>query len=100
MKAALSEQPLAVAIAAGSLMIQTYSSGVLDSTECGTQKSMLNHAVLAVGYGTDEATGLEYWMIKNSWNTTWGDQGYMKLAIVEGVGTCGIQLSAMWPTTN
>ena len=33
----------------------------------------INHAVLAVGYGTDEATGLDYVLAKNSWNTTWGD---------------------------
>ena len=43
----------------------------------------LNHGVLVVGYGLDEASGLEYWLIKNSWNTTWGDKGYLKIAMSE-----------------
>ena len=59
----------------------TYSSGVLDSTDCGTNP---NHDVLAVGYGNDSTTGLDYWLVKNSWNTTWGEKGYARIAIVEG----------------
>jgi len=81
MKQAIMNQPLAVSIEADQRVFQSYSSGVLDSTACGTN---LDHAVLAVGWGTDEATGLEYWLVKNSWNTTWGDEGYIKLAIVDG----------------
>merc|ERR1740116_678880 len=75
MKAALNTQPLAVSIEADTSVFQTYSSGVLDSAKCGTS---LDHAVLAVGYGNDATTGLDYWLVKNSWNTTWGDQGYTK----------------------
>jgi C1A family cysteine protease len=77
MKAALAQQPLSVLVEADTSVFQRYSSGVLDSTECGTN---LDHAVLAVGYGNDSATGLDYWLVKNSWNTTWGDQGYIKIA--------------------
>ena len=44
---------------------------------------MANHGVLAVGYGNDKTTGLRYVLIKNSWNTTWGDQGYFKLKFDE-----------------
>ena len=87
MKAALNKAPLAVAIEADKPIFQNYKSGVLDDTSCGTT---LDHAVLAVGYGTDETSGKEYWLVKNSWNTTWGDKGYIKLAIVDGVGICGI----------
>jgi C1A family cysteine protease len=98
MKAALSKQPLAVAIEADKLVFQTYTSGVLSSAKCGTT---LDHAVLAVGYGNDPTSGLDYWLIKNSWNTTWGDQGYVKLAITgDDAGTCGVQSDPQFPTTN
>jgi cathepsin L len=95
MKAALNTQPLAVSIEADKMVFQTYTSGVLNSTKCGTS---LDHAVLAVGYGTE--SGQDYWLVKNSWNTTWGDQGYIKLAIVDGEGICGVQMEPLAPTTN
>ena len=89
MKAALAKQPLAVSIEADKPCFQYYSSGVLDNTSCGTY---LDHAVLTVGWGHDSASGKDYWLVKNSWNTTWGDQGYIKLAIVDGDGICGVQI--------
>ena len=65
----------------------------------------INHGVLIVGYGTDEATGLEYYLVKNSWNTTWGDKGYVKIKMSVddeessdiGDGICGISLWHYWP---
>eukprot|EP00806_Schmidingerella_arcuata_P008725 Macronucleus_905.p1 GENE.Macronucleus_905~~Macronucleus_905.p1 ORF type:complete len:311 (+),score=179.78 Macronucleus_905:1-933(+) len=95
MKAALEKQPLAVSIEADKMVFQTYKTGVLNSTKCGTQ---LDHAVLAVGYGTEN--GQDYWLVKNSWNTTWGDQGYIKLAIVEGDGICGVQMGPSHASSN
>ena len=97
MKAALNQQPLSVLIEADKLVFQFFSSGVLDSTLCGTN---LDHAVLAVGYGTDAASGKEYWLVKNSWSTSWGDAGYIKIAIEEGRGICGVQMSPAYPTSN
>ena len=54
---------------------------------------MVNHGVLIVGYGHDEATGLDYFLIKNSWNTTWGDKGYFRIASKDDdseYGFCGV----------
>ena len=95
MKAALQQQPLAVSIEADKRVFQTYHSGVLDSSACGTK---LDHAVLAVGYGSEN--GQEYWLVKNSWNTTWGDKGYIKLAIQDGDGICGVQMGPLFPSSN
>ena len=95
MMAALNTQPLAVAIEADKFVFQTYKSGVLTSDQCGTN---LDHAVLAVGYGTED--GEDYWLVKNSWNTTWGDNGYIKLGRTSTDGICGVQIDPNQPTTN
>merc|ERR1739846_127827 len=91
----LTKAPLAVAIEADKMVFQTYKSGVLTSSKCGTK---LDHAVLAVGYGTED--GQDYWLVKNSWNTTWGDQGYIKLGMDDSDGTCGVQIDPQAPSTN
>ena len=72
-----------------------YSSGILDSNACGTN---LDHAVLMVGYGTDNGT--DYWLVKNSWGTSWGESGYIRLEIVSGKGICGCQMEPVFPTSN
>ena len=96
MKAALATQPISVLVEADTSVFQTYKSGVLDSSACGTQ---LDHAVLAVGWGTED--GKDYWLVKNSWNTTWGDQGYIKLAITgDDAGICGVQSGPSYATSN
>ena len=96
MKAALEQQPLAVSIQADTMVFQTYKSGILDSADCGTQ---LDHAVLAVGWGTE--SGQDYWLVKNSWASTWGDNGYIKMAITANdAGICGVQTSPLFPVAN
>ena len=87
MKAALATQPLSVASDVNS-NFRYYRSGVLDDTSCYV---FLDHAVLVVGWGNDADSGLDYWLVKNSWNVSWGDRGYIKIAIVDGKGICGIQ---------
>ena len=64
-----------------------YKSGVYtESSDCGRR---LNHAVLATGIGNQ--SGKAYYNVKNSWGTTWGDRGYIKMAIgTTSRGTCGI----------
>jgi len=96
MKAAATKQPLAVAIEADKRCFQTYKSGVFNNSACGTT---LDHAVLVAGYGTEN--GQDYWLVKNSWNTTWGDAGYIKLAMTgDDAGMCGVQSDPQAPTTN
>ena len=78
--------PLAIALNADPL--QTYTGGVLDLTSTKCPSSGINHAVTLVGYGYDSATGLDYWIVKNSWGTSWGEDGYFRIR--RGNGTCGI----------
>ena len=61
--------PIAVAIDASDWGFAYYSKGVYTSRTC--KKNVHNHAVLVVGYGTEN--GLDYWLIKNSWGTNWGE---------------------------
>lgn len=69
--------PVAAGIDASHKSFQHYKTGVYYEKECSSTK--LDHAVLIVGYGTDQEHG-DYWLVKNSWATVWGDKGYFKLA--------------------
>jgi KDEL-tailed cysteine endopeptidase len=93
MKTALASRPLSVSIEADKAVFQNYSSGIFSSTACGTT---LDHAVMVVGYGTSGST--EYWTLRNSWGTSWGEKGYMRVAITTGAGICGIQMEPLYPT--
>jgi KDEL-tailed cysteine endopeptidase len=94
---AVAKQPVAVAIDANPL--QFYDSGVL-SDPCGTD---LDHGVLVVGYSTDSSDPTNpdknYWIVKNSWGESWGEDGFFRLAMgKQGTsGECGITLSASYP---
>ena len=76
--------PLAIALNADPL--QTYSSGILDVTSTKCPTSGINHAFTLVGYGTEN--NVAYWIVKNSWGTSWGEKGYFRIR--RGNGTCGI----------
>jgi C1A family cysteine protease len=97
LKTAVALGPVAVAIDASSTTIfKSYSSGVISSTLCGTD---VDHGVLVVGYGTDASLG-DYWILKNSWGTSWGESGYFRLARSSdaGPGICGLQKQPSYPT--
>ena len=96
--AAVTKQPVSIAIEADMSAFQFYSSGVIKNGSCGTS---LDHGVLLVGYGTENGT--DYWLVKNSWATSWGDKGYVKIERdmkTKGPGTCGIQMKASYPTAT
>jgi C1A family cysteine protease len=92
MMSAVQQQPVTIAIEADQSSFQHYTGGVL-SSGCGTQ---LDHAVLAVGYGTD--SGNDYWLVKNSWGTSWGDAGYIKIG--SATNQCGVLNQAGYPSVS
>ena len=96
LKAAVSQQPVSIAIEADTRYFQFYSSGVLTSTSCGTN---LDHGVLIVGYGEED--GQKYWLVKNSWGSNWGDNGYVKIARSDSTndkGICGVAMQPSFPS--
>jgi len=93
LKSALSSQPVSVTVNAGQL--QLYANGVVT----GSCSGQINHAVIAVGYGTD---GLDYFKIRNSWGTSWGEAGNIRLSQNGGSeGTaCLFQYSPVTPALS
>jgi cathepsin L len=89
--------PISVAIDASQESFQFYVSGIYSDPQCSANN--IDHAVLAVGYGVvnDPIKGnQEYYIIKNSWSTAWGDQGYINIARNQN-NMCGISSSASYP---
>merc|ERR1712070_1242276 len=92
MQSAVQQQPISIAIEADQYAFQAYQSGIL-SSGCGTS---LDHGVLAVGYGTE--SGQDYWLVKNSWGTSWGMDGYIKISSDSNV--CGVLSQPVYPEVN
>ena len=88
--------PVSIGVEAGSAVFLNYKSGIIDSADCG---KFIDHGVLAVGYDTDSASGKEYILVKNSWGTTWGDNGYLKIALSSD-NICGILSIPSYPKNN
>ncbi|XP_030441478.2 ervatamin-B-like [Syzygium oleosum] len=91
---AVAMQPVSVALDASGAEFQNYKGGVF-AGPCG---SGMTHAVAVVGYETD-TDGTKYWLIRNSWGTSWGENGYMRIQRDSGVegGLCGIALKVSYP---
>ena len=86
---ALARQPISIAIYAAGSTFQHYNGGVYDDPTCYSDESHLDHGVLLVGYGTTD-DGKDYYILKNSWDTTWGENGYMRIARGENKNICGL----------
>jgi len=69
---------------------QMYQSGILAGAASGCNKAYdeLDHCVQLVGYGVDPATHEQFWSVRNSWATSWGEAGYIRLKY--GENTCGV----------
>lgn len=86
--------PVAVSIDASHRSFVFYSSGVYYEPDCGNTPDDLDHAVLAVGYGV--LNGEPYWLVKNSWSTYWGNDGYILMSMKDN--NCGVTTDATFVT--
>lgn len=95
---AVAQQPVAVSIHA-TILEKGYTPGSIVRGSCPESEDDY-HAVLIVGYGTDDA-GVDYWLLKNSWGSDWGESGYFRLQRgVGGSGECGIAISPSYPVVS
>jgi KDEL-tailed cysteine endopeptidase len=87
--------PVSIAIEADTRTFQLYTSGVITGDACGTN---LDHGVLIVGYGEEGKT--PFWLVKNSWGASWGEEGYVKIERSQSEndpGVCGIAMQPSFP---
>ena len=76
LKAAIAQGPTSVTVDASQPIFGQYKNGVINSPACGTD---LDHAITAIGYGTDPTAG-DYYILRNSWSDSWGNKGYINIA--------------------
>lgn len=94
LKAAAAKGPVSVSVAADQLMF--YDSGIFHYSLCLTE---VDHGVLLTGYGVEDVSGTQYWRVKNSWGTTWGEDGYFRLLRPDGAvpTICGLTKDSYYP---
>merc|ERR1739848_339015 len=85
-QATMAKGPVTVGIDAGGINFSLYSGGVYSSNTCSGNR--INHAVTEVGFGVEDGTNMAYWIVKNSWGSSWGMDGYILME--RGVDMCGI----------
>jgi C1A family cysteine protease len=86
--------PLALGVNARTEKFFDYGMGIFDDPECNSQ---INHGVTLVGYGIDRTFSppKPYWIIRNSWGISWGENGYMRM--IRGKNMCGITKYVVFP---
>ena len=103
LKSAIYMQPVSVAVNALGERFRFYSGGVLTYDDCqpdwDNSPNLINHAVVAVGFGYDKHLDLEYVVIKNSWGPQWGENGFARIAMQGGEmnATCGLLIESVAP---
>ncbi|KQJ81830.1 senescence-specific cysteine protease SAG39 [Brachypodium distachyon] len=92
---AVAAQPVSIAVDGGDNLFRFYKGGVL-SGACGTE---LDHGIAAVGYGIT-SDGTKFWLMKNSWGTSWGEKGFIRMErdIADEEGLCGLAMQPSYPT--
>ena len=88
--------PISVAIDASLETFGFYANGVYYDENCKSDPDSLDHAVLAVGYGT--LNGQDYWLVKNSWSTNWGNQGFILMSRKNN--NCGVATAPSYAIVN
>merc|ERR1719454_1890916 len=80
--------PISISVAAGGLGWQLYGGGIFSKTGLLGCSYVMDHAVQAVGYGADGDK--MYWIVRNSWGSSWGESGYIRLQrFGDGKEPCG-----------
>lgn len=94
---AVAQNPVSAVVRANAF--QHYVSGVFDDPDCGTR---YNHAIGVVGFGVEEGSGKEFWIVRNSWGEVWGENGYIRMRkdTENPKGECGIGLGAAYVVLN
>jgi len=72
---------------------ENYNGGIFEDK---TGNVELDHSISLIGYGTDEETGQDYWIGRNSWGTYWGEDGFFRIA--KGINNLGIEGNCQWAT--
>ena len=92
LQAAVLTNPISIGIQADQIL--SYNSGIFNNPACKTQ---LDHGVLLVGYGVQG--NKKYWLVKNSWSTSWGEQGYIRFERDDNkkINVCGILIEGEFP---